>query len=332
MSSEKLIVVLGATGNQGGSVVDTFLAEPGWKVRGITRNKDSVKAKSLEHRGVEVVEADMDQPATLVPAFQDTHVIFAVSDFWGMYGDPENQDKPAPGQSLGAWVSEKEAKQLRSVIDAGAEVPTLERFVFSSLSNATKWSKGKYTQVYHFDAKAQAEEYGARNHPEFWAKTSIFQAGYFLSNFVSNSLTRPIKNSTGVIQFIGNLDPDLKLPFIAAEEDSGPLVKALVNDDPGRNLITYREWLTFRELAQAFTQATGVKAEVVQLPKGEFMSPLPEELKSILEENWAYWNEYGYEARDDPTVIHPRDLKSPPELDSVINYLRKQDWEKVWTS
>ncbi|KAF4465448.1 hypothetical protein FALBO_7713 [Fusarium albosuccineum] len=285
MSSEKLIVVLGATGNQGGSVVDAFVTEPGWAVRGITRNRNSVKAKALEHRGAEVAEADMDKPATLVSAFQDAHVIFAVSDFWGMYGDPANQDKPAPSQSLGAWVAEKEIKQLCSIIDAAAEVPTLERFIFSSLSNATKWSKGKYTQ-----------------------------------------------NSTGVVQFFGNLDPDLKLPFIAAEEDSGPLVKALVKDVPGRSLITYREWLTFRELAQAFTQATGVKAEVVQLPKGEFVSPLPKELKSILEENWAYWNEYGYEARDDPTVTHPRDLKFPPELDSVINYLRKQDWEKVWTS
>lgn len=62
------------------------------------------------------------------------------------------------------------------------------------------------------------------------------------------------------------------------------------------------------ELAQAFTRATGMKAESVTLPKGEFLLPLPEELKLELGDNFAAFNEIGYEARDDPTIIHPRDV------------------------
>jgi hypothetical protein len=31
-------------------------------------------------------------------------------------------------------------------------------------------------------------------------------------------------------------------------------------------------------------------------------------LKAELEDNTAYWNEFGYDGRDDPTVIHPRDV------------------------
>jgi hypothetical protein len=126
----------------------------------------------------------LDLPSTLPSAFQNANVIFAVSDFWGIFGDPANAAK-AKDQPLNVWAANHEIEQLKSVIDAAAKVPTLERFVFSSLSDATKWSRGKYTHVYHFDSKAKAEAYGRETYPELWKKTSIFQAGFFLSNYLS---------------------------------------------------------------------------------------------------------------------------------------------------
>lgn len=66
--------------------------------------------------------------------------------------------------------------------------------MLSSLSNATKWSKGKYTYVFHFDAKANAVEYARDTfevletnltYPDLWAKTSVFEAGIFLGNFTA---------------------------------------------------------------------------------------------------------------------------------------------------
>lgn len=193
MSSPKLIVVLGATGNQGGSVVSSFLEEPGWQVRALTRNTSSPKAQALAARGAQVVQADIDTPSTLPAAFEGANAIFAVSDFWGLYGDPANKEKAKPGQPLNVWAGEHETQQLKNVIDAAAKVLTLERFVLSSLSDATKWSKGKYTHVYHFDSKAKAEEYGRNKYPDLWGKASIYQAGLFLSNFVVNPFTRPVK-------------------------------------------------------------------------------------------------------------------------------------------
>ncbi|KAF7587229.1 hypothetical protein BBP40_007542 [Aspergillus hancockii] len=220
MSSSKLIVIIGATGNQGGSVANVFLEEPGWTVRALTRNTSSIKSQALAARGAAVVQADIDTPATLLAAFEGANAIFA------------------PGQPLNVWA----------------------------------------------------------------------------------------------VQFIGHVDHNVKLPLVAAEEDPGPLVKALIQESAGKNLIGYREWLTTRELASTFTKATGLKAEVVTLPKGHFPPSIPTELKAELEDNMAYWNEFGYEGRDDPTVIHPRDLKSPPSLDTVEDYLEKHDWTKVFIS
>ncbi|KAJ4313213.1 hypothetical protein N0V84_009539 [Fusarium piperis] len=336
MSSQKLIVILGATGNQGGSVVTTYLQEPGWKVRALTRNASSAKAKALASRGAEVVEADLDKPSTLAAAFDGANTIFAVSDFWGLYGDPANKGKPKPGQPLNVWAGEHETQQLNDVVDAAAKVSTLERFIISALSDATKWSKGKYKHVYHFDSKAKAVVYAKETYPELWAKTSVYQAGLFLGNFVQNPLTQPIKasiptpNADGVVQFIGHLEQDVKIPFIAAEEDTGPLVKALLQQPAGVNLIGYREWISTREAAAALTRATGLKAEVVTLPKGQFAPGLDADLKVELEDNFAYFNEFGYEGRDDPTVTHPRDLKFPPSFETSEDYFRKQDWTKVF--
>ncbi|OJJ07195.1 hypothetical protein ASPVEDRAFT_177653 [Aspergillus versicolor CBS 583.65] len=327
--TSKLIVVLGATGNQGGSVVEAFLQEPGWQVRAITRNPSSSKAQALATRGVEVVKADLDDPSSLTPAFKDAHVIFAVSDFWGLFGDPASGDKAAAaGQPLNVWAANHETEQLKGVIDAAAKVHTLERFVLSSLSNAAKWSNGKYPHVYHFDSKAKAEEYGSENHPELWAKTSIFQAGYFLNNFVSNPITLPRKDANGVAQFIGGVDPDVELPFIAAEEDTGPIVKAIVFDSAPKKVIGYRARISLRSLIEIFSQVTGIKAEPVVLPKGESVVPFPPELQQELDDNWGYWKEFGYYGGD-PTIIHPQDLEHAPKLNSVAEYLQKQDWLKV---
>ncbi|CAI7567461.1 unnamed protein product [Penicillium pancosmium] len=329
MSSKKLIVILGATGNQGGSVAETFLREPEWRVRAVTRNPLGSKAQALAARGADVVKADLDDPSSLSSAFEDAHAIFAVSDFWGLFGDPASQAKAeAAAQPLNIWAANHETQQLKDVIDAAAKIPSLERFVLSSLSDATKWSGGKYSHVYHFDSKANGETYGRENHPELWAKTSIFQAGYFLSNFVSNPITLPRKNTSGVAQFIGGLDPDVELPFIAAEEDTGPIVRALVLEPATKEVIGYRARITLRGLIETFSQVTGMKAEAVVLPKGESVVPFPPELQRELDDNWAYWKEFGYYGSD-PAIVDPQDLEHAPKLNSVADYFRKQDWSKI---
>jgi hypothetical protein len=200
MSTDKLLVVFGATGNQGGSVVDQFLSQAGWQIRALTRDPSSAKAQALTSRGVEVAHVDLDKPDSLPAALKGANAVFAVTDFWGLYGNPANKDKPKPGQMMNAWAGEHETWQLKQVIDAVAKVPTLERFILSSLSNSAKWSNGKYTHVYHFDSKAKAAEYAKDTYPELWKKTSIFQAGFFLSNYVG--MMAPIK-----VRFHGTMSP-----------------------------------------------------------------------------------------------------------------------------
>lgn len=54
----KIITVFGATGNQGGSVIRSLLADPflskEYKIRGITRDITKEAAKKLSSQGVEM--------------------------------------------------------------------------------------------------------------------------------------------------------------------------------------------------------------------------------------------------------------------------------------
>ncbi|RYP38434.1 hypothetical protein DL768_010784 [Monosporascus sp. mg162] len=138
--------------------------------------------KPWQPEAAEVVQADISTTATLSAAFEGANTIFA---------------------ALNVWAGEHETQQLKNVIDAAANIATLERFILSSLSHATKWSKGKYTHVYHFDSKAKAEEYGRQTYPDIWAKTSIYQPELFLSNYAVNPIFQPIKASlSGIISIL----------------------------------------------------------------------------------------------------------------------------------
>lgn len=197
MSAEKpLLVVLGATGNQGGSIISYYLSQSSslYKLRGVTRNPSSSKSLSLISRGVEMVAGDFDNRTSLEAAFRDATAIFSVTDFWQSFMDPSLRGRSAEtGEKIGILARDREAQQNKNIIDAAANVETLERFVYSSLPNTSKLSRGKYSHVYHFDGKGIAEEYGRNTYPKLWAKTNVLYAGYYLENYfdAAGKLFRP---------------------------------------------------------------------------------------------------------------------------------------------
>lgn len=66
----KLIVILGATGKQGGSVVKAFLRDPTFRVRAVARDPESSAAGELRRKGVEVVHGDVTDAGSLSAAFK----------------------------------------------------------------------------------------------------------------------------------------------------------------------------------------------------------------------------------------------------------------------
>ena len=184
----KTLVVIGATGSQGRAVIDYFQSqEPSWLIRGLTRNPASDTAVKIAKSGVDIVKADLNDVESLKTAFKGANYIFAYTDFAGIVGSPEVMGKFQTGElaaPVGAGAYKIELQQGKNIADAAALIPELERLVWSALPGVKRLSKGKYEQVYHFDAKADAFEYmlGIKTLQE---KVSAVHLGAFMTNAVS---------------------------------------------------------------------------------------------------------------------------------------------------
>ena len=130
---KKVILVLGATGNQGGAVV-RHLLKTDFAIRAITRNPHQPAAKQLAQQGVEVVKADLADEASLLQALQGVYGVFSVQNF------------------LQGGVN-KEVADGKRVADL-AQKAGVQHFIYSSVGGAER-----KTGIDHFESKWQIEEH-----------------------------------------------------------------------------------------------------------------------------------------------------------------------------
>lgn len=127
-SSKKIIVVVGATGNQGSSVAHTFLKLPGWHVRCVSRNPSSPVSVALTALGAEVVRADLSDASSLGPAFANANAIFLNTDFWETYRSPATAALAKEKGILESDIAfETEVSRGKNVAHAAAAVSAIFR-------------------------------------------------------------------------------------------------------------------------------------------------------------------------------------------------------------
>lgn len=192
-SQPKLVVVVGATGNQGGSVARRFLQEglDRFRVRGLTRNPDSSASQALASLGAEMIYADLFKPDTLKEVFAGANVIFSVTNYWEPFFPDRIENSKREAENLGINTVREYAGHLeltagRNIADAAAAtVATLDDngFIASTLSHARRCSGDVFKELYHFDAKAEVFPcYVREKHPDLAAKLSCVQTGFFMTS------------------------------------------------------------------------------------------------------------------------------------------------------
>lgn len=77
-TASQIILVTGATGNQGGAVLRHLLKRSIFTVRAMVRNLNDPKAQALKQAGAELVAADLDDRASLDRALSGVYGIFSV--------------------------------------------------------------------------------------------------------------------------------------------------------------------------------------------------------------------------------------------------------------
>lgn len=75
------ILVVGATGRQGGAVADHLLQRKR-QVRALTRNPEGARARALEKRGAQLVRGDLDDRESIDKAVAGAGAVFSVQDPW----------------------------------------------------------------------------------------------------------------------------------------------------------------------------------------------------------------------------------------------------------
>ena len=133
MSQSKLVLVTGATGNQGGAVVQALLAR-GQQVRALTRNPASPAANRLRQQGVEIAVGEFTDHDSLVRAARGVDAVYVMST------------------SFEQGV-EKETAQGIATTDA-AKAAGVGHLVYSSVASADR-----ATGIPHFDSKYRVEKH-----------------------------------------------------------------------------------------------------------------------------------------------------------------------------
>ena len=282
----------------------------GWHVRGVTRSKSSASAQALHSKGIELVEADLDKPDTLLSAFRGAEVIFGVTDFWAGYFSAYAELSKISDRATGEHAFSIEVRRGKNLVDAVETVnkekdSVLERFVFSTLPDFKKVSKGKYDFNYHFDGKAVVSEY-LKEKKELWQKSSLLNCGFYTTNIRDGYLGSKVSPAGGfVTRHVGS--STVLHPFFVPD-DTGIFTELLVKAPPRQDLLGVSEMASYETYFQSWSRATGVPVEMNQLTVEEADKALPGGLGREPAESSATSAEFGW---GDGLVL-PTDVRNVP--------------------
>lgn len=284
---------------------------PSWKVRGITRDPSSQNALHWAAEGVEIVKGDLDDTASLRAAFQGANAIFANTDFFSHMFDGTH----GPDTAL-QYAFDREVEQGMNVAHAASDpsvLGTLEHFVYSSLSDASRCSGGKYSTVYHFDSKARTMDLIKNKYPELAKRMSALQMGHYVTNWKAVPAMAPNRQPDGIYLTRRPFSGDLQMPFVVPDKDTGAFVKALLDVPPGKTLVGVSEMMSFSKWVEIWGRVLDVQAAYQEVSPGEFYKDFPEPLGQELMDTNEYMIEFGYTGGDSE-VMYPNQVRILPYL------------------
>ena len=232
MVSDKTILSTGVTGHQGGAVAQA-LQGSGLRLRGLTRKPESEQAAALARHGVDLVQGDLDDEASLRRALAGAWGVFGVQNSW----------------EAGVEREEAQGKRLATL----AREAGVEHFVYTSVGSAHT-----RTGVPHFDNKWRIEEtVRVLRFPSHVILRPVF--------FMENLLTPFSLQGSTLASAIG---PRTKLQMIAVDDIGWFGARAFIDAAAlnRREIDLAGDVRTMPEAAEILTQALGRPITFAQTP------------------------------------------------------------------
>lgn len=254
----RVILVTGATGKQGGAALRQLRAR-GFPVRALTRDAQASAARALAATGVEVVEGDLDDRASLDRALAGAYGVYAMTT------------------PSGTGIA-NEVRQGTALADA-AKAARVGHFLYSSVGGADR-----RTGIPHFESKFQVEEHiRAIGLPQ-----TILRPVFFMENW---GRSRDAILSGTLVQPLGPATP---LQMVAVD-DIGAFA-ALAFSQPERWLGDAVELagdaLTMPQAADTFARVGGRPVRYSRLPLDQTRRTMGEENAMM----FTWFNDAGYAA------------------------------------
>jgi uncharacterized protein YbjT (DUF2867 family) len=271
-NTQKLIAVVGATGQQGGAVVRALQESDQFKVRALTR--DPAKHPKL---GDEVMLADFNSPETLAAAFAGAHGVFLVTNSWEAGADE-------PKQALAAVKAAKEAG--------------VQHLIWSTLPNVETISRGKIN-VPHFTNKAKVERIVSE---AGFAYHTFVIAPFYYQNLLG--VMAPQKQTDGTAGWTLPLDPERRVIHMGDITELGRIVAGALAQPElagrGEHLPLVGDFLSFNEIVATLNRQ-GNKLSFKRVPREVFAGwfPAAEDVAAML----AYFEAHTYLGSDSHDAI-----------------------------
>lgn len=230
----KTILVTGATGKQGSSVVEHLLKDGSFTVRCLLRNVESAQAKELFNKGVQIVKGDLENVDELTAAMEGCYGVFGVTNFWDPVVGYEGEIRH--GKNLGKACKWAGVHHLvYSTLDYDSDVP-------------------------HFESKVLAEAYMKTCVPT----TSLVTSFYFEN---LTGLMAP-KEENGVVTFTVAQKPTTLVPMFAVKDTGGWVLQCFLHPELylNQDVPAVSQYITYPELVETFAKVTGKKARFQELP------------------------------------------------------------------
>ena len=287
-NADKTVLVTGATGRQGGAVVRHLLPK-GWKLRAMTRNAATHVAKELAGQGVEVVQGDLEDAASLDRACRGVYGIYSVQDFW----------------SVGA---KREVQQGKNLADA-AKKAGVQHFVYSSVGGAER-----NTGIPHWESKWEVEKHIR----QLALPATIFRPAAFMEMY--NVLEVEVGLLKG--KLVDALRGDKPYQTIATD-DIGAFV-ALAFEHPkefiGLELEIAGSELTNLDAAKVFSRVLARPVRFSKLPLPIVRLFMSKEFYKM----FRWFNEAGFKA----DIAALRRSYPEVHLHTLEEWLREEGWHK----
>ena len=275
-STPKLLVVFGATGQQGGSVANFVVADPElskqYKVRAVTRDVTKPAAKALQEKGMEVVAGDLDDAASIQRALEGAHAVFLTTNT--LY-EPDGLAH--------------EVAQGKAVADA-AVAAGVQQVIFCTQRSPKELSGGALS-VDSFESKVAIEAY-LRGLP---LRTGLFAPGGFMPNLLG--MSRPQPAGDGTFRMANVQRPDAPTPWIDIAADTGKFVGAMLADPEkydGKFFAASSCFSSFAETARILSERTGKTVNYVQLPEEQFKKFMPPNAAETVTNMFKWIDQYRY--------------------------------------